>query len=254
LLETIRARLSDEQRVILAAALVVLAVLAWYSAGRPPGEADASPAVRPTLYWGSRGDNVRLVQTKLQQWGYYKGRVDGIFGRLTYQAVRFFQGRNGLAVDGIVGRRTYEALGINYLTGAAAPSPAPGAAATTATRGVTRSNDERLLSQLIRAEAESEPYSGMVAVAAVCLNRVRSSRFPNTLAGVVYQPGAFESVSNGRVNLAARDVHVRAARDALNGWDPTYGSLFFWNPAKPVSPWIWTRTIKVRIGRHVFGI
>lgn len=250
-METIRARLSGQQRVFLAVSLAAITVLSYLAAAIPPAEADASPGVRPTLYWGSRGEDVRLVQSRLQQWGYYKGRVDGIFGRLTYQGVRLFQQRNGLPVDGTVGRTTYEALGINYYT---AQGQAPAAPATTATRGVTRSNDERLLAQLIRAEAEAEPYTGMVAVGAVVLNRVRSSRFPNTLAGVVYQPGAFESVSNGRVNLAARDDHVRAARDALNGWDPTYGSLFFWNPAKPVSPWIWTRTIKVRIGSHVFGL
>lgn len=250
-METIRARLSGKQRVCVAVALTAITVLAWFAAALPPSEADASPGVRPTLYWGSRGENVRLVQSRLQQWGYYKGRVDGIFGRLTYQAVRLFQQRNGLPVDGIVGRQTYEGLGINFYT---ADGQAPAAPASVATRGVTRSNDERLLAQLIRAEAEAEPYTGMVAVGAVVLNRVRSSRFPNTLAGVVYQPGAFESVSNGRVNRAAAEVHVRAARDALNGWDPTYGSLFFWNPAKPVSPWIWTRSIRLRIGRHVFGI
>jgi N-acetylmuramoyl-L-alanine amidase len=248
----VREQLTRQQRLVVAFSLSMVAILVFQVSILPPSDVNAAPAVRRTLYWGTSGSDVRLLQSKLQQWGYYKGSVDGIYGRLTYQAIRLFQQRNGLRVDGLVGRSTYEALGIPYTTGAAAPAPA--GAATTATRGVTRSNDERLLAQLVRAEAEAEPYTGMVAVAAVVLNRVRSSRFPNTVAGVVYQPGAFESVGNGRVNLAARTEHVRAARDALNGWDPSYGSLFFWNPAKPVSAWIWSRTIKVRIGKHVFAI
>jgi N-acetylmuramoyl-L-alanine amidase len=111
----------------------------------------------------------------------------------------------------------------------------------------------RLLANLVRAEAEAEPYIGKVAVAAVTLNRVQNPRFPNTLAGVVYQPGAYESVSNGRVRRSAREVDLRAARDAINGWDPTDGALYFWNPSKRVNPWIWSRRITLRIGRHVFG-
>ncbi len=244
---------SERRRLALAVLLSLLVVVVWQVWFLTPPEAKAAPGTRPTLAWGSRGANVRLVQEKLRQWGYYKGAVDGIFGRQTYAAVQLFQRRNGLAVDGIVGRRTYEALGINYFTTGTAPAPSGGG--TTASRGgATSSNDVRLLAQLVRGEAESEPYTGMVAVASVCLNRVRSSSFPNTVAGVVYQPGAFETVNNGRINLAPRDVHLRAAQDAVNGWDPTYGALFFWNPAKPVNPWIWSRRITLRIGRHVFGI
>jgi N-acetylmuramoyl-L-alanine amidase len=244
------------RRRILASVLLSLFLVAvWQAWLIPTPEAEAQPGPRPTLRWGSRGASVRLVQERLRRWGYYQGPVDGVFGRRTYQSVRLFQRRNGLAVDGIVGRRTYVALGINPGVAAApAPTPARRQAGAVAARGATRANDINLLARLVRGEAEAEPYNGKVAVAAVCLNRVQSSRFPNTLAGVIYQPGAFEVVRSGRINLAPRDVDIRAARDAINGFDPTYGALFFWNPAKPVNPWIWTRRITLRIGRHVFGL
>lgn len=120
--------------------------------------------------------------------------------------------------------------------------------------GVTRAEDVELLARLIAAEAQGEPYVGQVAVGAVVLNRVKSPGFPNTLSGVIYQPRAFESVSNGLIwRRTPTEEAYRAARDALNGWDPTYGALFFWNPNKPVSPWVWTRQIIVRIGNHVFA-
>jgi len=259
-----------KRRVLSAVVLSLLVLVIWQAWLMPPLEAEAQPGPRPTLRWGSRGASVRLVQERLREWQYYGGPVDGIFGRRTFEAVRLFQRRNRLAVDGIVGPQTYAALGINV--GVATPAPAPEPApdpepapapapapagretGSLASRGVTRENDVRLLAQLIRGEAEAEPYNGKVAVAAVVLNRVQSSRFPNTLAGVIYQPGAFEVVRTGRINLAPRAVDLRAARDAINGFDPTYGALFFWNPAKRVNPWIWTRRITLRIGRHVFGV
>ena len=114
--------------------------------------------------------------------------------------------------------------------------------------------DRYLLARLVHAEAEAEPYSGKVAVAAVILNRVESPKFPNTLAGVVYQPLAFESVANGRIYTNPSSDAIKAAGDAINGWDPTGGALYFWNPSKPVSRWIWSRRIIARIGRHVFGL
>jgi len=117
-----------------------------------------------------------------------------------------------------------------------------------------RAGDSNLLARLVSAEAEGEPYQGMVAVAAVMLNRVKDSKFPNTTSGVIFQPGAFESVSNGLIwQRSPSNQAVSAARDALNGYDPTYGCLFFWNPSKPVSGWIWGRSIAVRIGKHVFA-
>lgn len=133
--------------------------------------------------------------------------------------------------------------------------PAAGTGQTAApVVGVSRSEDVELLARVIAAEAQGEPYAGQVAVGAVILNRVRSPQFPNSLSGVIYQPHAFESVSNGLIWRRTPSAEAyRAARDALNGWDPTYGSLFFWNPSKPVNPWIWSRQIVVRIGNHVFA-
>lgn len=199
---------------------------------------------RRTLYWGCRGSDVVTLQTRLRAWGYYKGAVDGIFGAQTSAAVRAFQRRNGLKVDGIVGPQTWGALG--FSGGGTSVTRA-------ATRGVTRGDSETLLARLVNAEAGAEPYTGKVAVAAVVLNRVRHPSFPNTIPGVIYQPMAFESVSNGWINRPPTREAVKAARQALNGWDPTYGALYFWNPAKPVNAWMWTRTIITRIGKHVFA-
>ncbi|SDK15336.1 spore cortex-lytic enzyme [Natronincola ferrireducens] len=197
------------------------------------------------LAWGSSGAEVTDLQNRLSRWGYYDGAISGTFGPQTYEAVRFFQRRNGLTVDGVVGPQTRAALGMP--TKAAAPT-------TPVSRGVSRSDDVELLARTIHAESKGEPYEGQVAVGAVILNRVRSSNFPNTIAGVVYQPCAFEPVKRGTINQAPNDSAYKAARDALNGWDPTGGALYFWNPATATSKWIWTRTITLRIGRHVFGI
>lgn len=189
------------------------------------------------LYWGSQGDDVRTVQDKLLRWGYYDGSVDGIYGSRTYRAVRRFQERNSLGVDGIVGPATAQALGIS-----------------TAQNNVSRSNDEYLLAACIHGEARGEPYVGQVAVAAVVLNRTRDPRFPNTVAGVIYQPLAFTAVADGQINMTPNKDSFNAARDALNGWDPTYGTLYYWNPATATSQWIWTRTVTLKIGKHWFGI
>lgn len=205
-------------------------------------------AAQPTLRWGSRGTSVTVLQRKLAAWGYYKGRIDGIYGSDTYRAVINFQRKNRLRVDGIVGQETWAALGYQW-AGSGGQN-----AVYTAARGVSRSNDLELIARLVHAEARAEPYEGQVAVAAVLLNRVQSPKFPNTVSGVIYQPGAFESVANGQFNLPPTDENRRAAQSALNGWDPTHGALFFWNPSKPVSRWIWSRKIIRRIGNHIFGI
>ncbi|HHV54569.1 MAG TPA: spore cortex-lytic enzyme [Firmicutes bacterium] len=206
-------------------------------------------AQRRTLYWGTYGRDVRLVQWRLQSWGYYRGPIDGIFGSGTSRAVRRFQARNGLRVDGIVGPRTWAALGYptRRVVGARFAAYRP-------TAGVARSDELGLLARVVAGEARGEPYTGQVAVAAIILNRVRSPKFPNTISGVIFQPGAFESVSNGLIwRRTPNATEIQAARDALNGWDPTMGALFFWNPAKPVSGWIWSRPIVVSYGRHVFA-
>ncbi|MEW6723926.1 MAG: spore cortex-lytic enzyme [Bacillota bacterium] len=217
------------QVVLLAVALAVLTTIS------PPIEAR-------TLYWGSRGADVRTVQWKLQSWGYYRGPIDGIYGAQTYRAVRYFQAKNGLRVDGIVGPQTRAALGLPTGTVSAAP-----------TRGVSNNTDVYLLARTVNGEALAEPYEGKVAVAAVLLNRVKSSKFPNTLAGVVYQPLAFESVGKPLFNAQPSAESLKAARAAINGWDPTYGCLYFWNPSKPVNPWVWSRQIVRRIGNHIFA-
>lgn len=187
-------------------------------------------------YYGSRGTEVTNIQKKLKQWGYYKGNIDGIFGYQTYKAVRYFQYKNGLKVDGVVGPETLSALGL-----------------PTGVNRSTTSRDIDLLAHLVHGEARGEPYIGQVAVAAVVLNRVKDSRFPNTIAGVIYQPGAFDAVSDGQINLEPNAQAYRAARDAMNGWDPTYGCIYYYNPATATSKWIWSRPVMLTIGKHNFA-
>lgn len=195
--------------------------------------------LKPTLsYYGSRGDEVTKIQKKLRQWGYYSGEVDGIYGDITFNAVKSFQSRNNLDVDGIAGPQTLEALAI--------PS-------SDSSQNTTYNNNVRLLSRLIHGEARGESYKGMVAVAAVVLNRVSDSHFPKTIAGVIYQSGAFDAVSDGQINLTPDKDSIKAAKDALNGWDPTYGCLYYWNPHTATSKWIWSREIVTQIGKHVFA-
>lgn len=193
-------------------------------------------AFAASISYGSRGDTVKKIQQRLKQWGYYKGAVDGVFGSGTLAAVKSFQRKNGLKVDGIVGQKTAAALGIT-LSGS--------------TGGGT-TGDVWLLARVIYGEARGEPYKGQVAIGAVVLNRVRSSSFPNTIAGVIYQKGAFDAVSDGQINLAPNETAVRAARDALNGWDPTNGCLFYYNPKTATSRWMLSRPVLLRIGSHAF--
>lgn len=178
----------------------------------------------------------RTIQTKLKRWGYYKGAVDGIYGSQTREAVKYFQRKNGLAVDGIVGPNTAAALGMTLSSSGSSQS----------------SNDLYLLAKCVYAEARGEPYTGQVAVAAVILNRVESPSFPNTISGVIYQKGAFTAVSDGQINLTPNSTAYKAAQDALNGWDPTYGCIYYYNPATATSSWIWSRQTVVTIGNHVF--
>lgn len=191
--------------------------------------------------YGSRGEEVRTIQTKLKRWGYYKGNVDGIYGSGTLAAVKSFQRKNGLAVDGIAGKKTLEAMGIFNSSSSGGSSS-----------GSTNSNDLNLLSRLVYGEARGEPYSGQVAVAAVVLNRVKNSSFPNTVAGVIYQRGAFDVVSDGQINLTPNSTAKKAAQDALNGWDPSYGAIYYFNPSTATNKWIWSRPLTITIGKHRF--
>ena len=189
--------------------------------------------------YGSRGEEVRQIQTKLKRWGYYSGNVDGIYGSQTQAAVRWFQSKNGLTVDGIAGKNTLAAMGIFN-------------SSNNSSSNSTNSSDLNLLARLVYGEARGEPYTGQVAVAAVVLNRVKSSSFPNTIAGVIYQSGAFDVVSDGQINLTPDSTAKKAAQDALNGWDPTYGAIYYFNPSTATNKWIWSRPMTVTIGNHRF--
>ncbi len=197
------------------------------------------------LYYGSRGEKVRQMQQKLKNWGYYNGAVDGVYGSETLVAVKLFQKRNGLTQDGIVGAKTAAMMGLSLTSSTSSSSG--GASGSS-------QNDVYLLAKAIYAEARGEPYTGQVAVGAVILNRVKSAKFPNTIAGVIYQAGAFTAVTDGQINLTPNDEALRAARDALNGWDPSGGALYYYNPAKTTSSWIYSRTVITVIGRHYFAI
>lgn len=191
---------------------------------------------------GSYGSEVTAIQKKLKNWGYYTGSVDGIYGSRTETAVRYFQRKNGLVVDGIAGKNTLAAMGIQSSSSSPASSSVGGYS----------SSDLNLIARAVYGEARGEPYTGQVAVAAVILNRVRDSRFPKTVAGVVYQAGAFDVVADGQINLTPNDTAYKAVRDAVNGWDPTYGCLYYYNPRTATNKWIRSLPISTTIGSHVF--
>lgn len=193
------------------------------------------------LKQGSTGSDVKTMQRKLKNWGYYFGSVDGVFGSQTKEAVKYFQRKNNLAVDGIVGKNTLKALGMSLNS-------------SSSSNNNYSNNDIYLLAKLIHAEARGESYTGQVAVGAVVLNRVKSSSFPNTISGVIYQKYAFTAVDDGQMNLEPNETARKAAIAAMNGWDPSYGALYYYNPATASSQWIFSRQTTVVIGRHVFAI
>ena len=188
--------------------------------------------------YGSRGTEVRTIQEKLKRWGYYSGSVDGIYGSQTVSAVKSFQKKNGLTVDGIAGTQTLKAMGITSSSSSSSSS--------------NNSSNVNLLARVVYGEARGEPYTGQVAVAAVVLNRVKSSKFPNSISGVVYQSGAFDAVADGQINMTPDTTAKKAAQDALNGWDPSYGAIYYFNPSTATNKWIWSRPMTVTIGKHRF--
>jgi len=194
-----------------------------------------------SYYYGARGQKIREVQTKLKAWGYYSGSVDGAYGYKTYSAVKKFQAKNGLRVDGVIGDNTLQALGI-YVSKTTSSSA----------KYTTSNQDALLLSRLINGEARGEPYEGQVAVGAVILNRTRDPRFPSTIAGVVYQPGAFTATVDGQIHANIQQSSINAARDALNGWDPSGGAVYYFNPSTATNKWIWSRPLIKIIGKHRF--
>lgn len=204
---------------------------------------DASLATA-VLRQGAKGGEVKEVQRRLKNWGYYAGEVDGVFGAKTRAAVVAFQKKNGLTADGIVGAATYRALGMNGSYNVL----------QSGSTGGYSSSDVYLLARTIYAEGRGEPYSGQVAIGAVILNRIKSPDFPNTVAGVVYQKNAFTAVTDGQINLTPDDKAMRAAKDAINGWDPSGGAIYYYNPAVATSSWIFDRQTIAVIGKHVFAI
>lgn len=185
---------------------------------------------------GSRGTEVRNIQSRLSAWGYNPGSVDGVYGAKTEAAVKRFQSKHGLTADGIAGPATLAKIGLP--TG----------------QSTNYQSNVNLLARVISGEARGESYTGQVAIAAVVLNRVKHSSFPSSIAGVVYQPGAFTAVSDGQINITPSQSCYNAARDALNGWDPTGGSIYYYNPNTATNGWIRTRPIITRIGKHVFCV
>ena len=221
--------------VVLIIAAIAVPIIAFGGGNAPETEESA------VLKTGSSGTQVRTLQTKLNNWGYDAGTVDGIFGSKTQAAVKRFQQKNGLVADGIVGSKTAAALGMTLTSSSSSNSS-------------YSSQDVYLLAKCIHAEARGEPYMGQVAVGAVVLNRVKSSSFPNTISGVIYQPYAFTAVIDGQMNLEPNETAYNAARDAMNGWDPTNGCIYYYNPATATSSWIWSRKVMITIGKHNFAI
>lgn len=184
---------------------------------------------------GSMGAEVKNIQSVLKSMGYYTGAIDGIYGTATKNAVINFQRDNGLSVDGIVGNLTLSALGIGEDSG-------------------YNSADFVLLARIISAEARGESYLGQVAVGAVILNRIEHPSFPDTISGVIYQNGAFSCLYDGQFNEPIADSAYSAARDALNGVDPSGGAIYYYNPATATNKWIYSREVITTIGSHVFCI
>ena len=189
--------------------------------------------------YGSRGSEVTQIQTKLKRWGYYSGNIDGIYGTQTVKAVKYFQRKNRLTADGIAGPATLKAMGIT-------------SSSSTSSSTSSYNSNLNLLARVIYGESRGEPYTGQVAVGAVVMNRIKSSSFPNTLSGVVYQSGAFDAVKDGQVNLTPNSTAIKAAQDAMNGWDPSYGAIYYFNPSTATNKWIWSRPMTVTIGKHRF--
>ncbi len=224
---------------IVALVLMVCAMGFCVSSAVVPQQAETAYAA--VIQQGNTGSTVKTMQRKLKNWGYYKGSIDGIFGAQTKQAVKNFQKKNGLKVDGIVGPKTLAALGMSSASSSSNNSSSYSDA------------DVQLLARLIYGEARGESYVGQVAVGAVVMNRIRSSSFPNTMSGVIYQRYAFTAVDDGQINLTPNATARKAALDAMNGWDPTYGAIYYYNPVTATSSWIFSRPTTITIGNHVFA-
>ena len=246
----------------LKAGLVAVAVAAVGGATAAINVAYTNEELNPpyvqtaVLKQGSNGGEVKELQRRLKEWGYYNGAVDGIYGKGTVEAVKKFQKKNGLVADGIAGLATYKALGMNESAKVLEneKNSSNNYSSSSTTNSNYTSSDLYLLAKCIYSEARGESYTGPVAVGAVILNRVASSKFPNTISGVIYQKNAFTAVSDGQINLEPDKTAMNAASDAMNGWDPTYGCIYYYNPAVATSSWIFGRQTVTTIGKHVFAI
>jgi N-acetylmuramoyl-L-alanine amidase len=189
-------------------------------------------AAVPLLSNGSSNGNVWDVQFRLKTLG-YNDQMDGAYGSVTESAVYRFQKDYGLTmIDGIVGPETWNALKKHTLS----------------------QSEMDIMARTIYSEARGESYEGQVAVAAVIINRIQSGgEFPGTIQGVVFESGAFTAVDDGQYWLTPDSTAYKAAQDAVRGWDPTYGSLYYFNPDTATSSWIWSRPQKVKIGNHIFA-
>ena len=232
--------LKNKKHIVIAIIASIILVISLITTGIIIYKNKQQNATVETLSkYGSRGSEVTQIQTKLKRWGYYSGNIDGIYGTQTVNAVKYFQRKNGLPADGIAGPATLKAMGIMTSSSSSSSSS-------------SYNSNLNLLSRVIYGEARGEPYTGQVAVGAVVMNRIKSSSFPNTLSGVVYQSGAFDAVKDGQVNLTPDSTARKAAQDAMNGWDPSYGAIYYFNPSTATNKWIWSRPMTVTIGKHRF--
>lgn len=220
-----------------------------------------------TIRYGSQGTDVRELQGRLKFLGYYNGTVDGDFGSVTLTSLKRFQSAFGLKADGVAGGKTkvklWQATKKWAPSAADNPKQAPagqqqqqaGGAQTkmyTSNQMGLSEQDKKLMANAVYGEARGEPYEGQVAVAAVILNRIKSEAFPNSISGVIFQPGAFTAVADGQIWLTPNESAAKAVNDAINGWDPSGGCLYYFNPVTATSKWIWSRTQIKTIGKHIF--
>lgn len=256
----------NKRLIVLTICIVFVLVVAFQLKGKfnPPAEETFS---KNEVRYGATGSDVNELQGRLKFIGFYGGSIDGDFGYKTLTAVKRFQGEFGMRVDGVVGPKTklklWEATK-NWKPTAPATGGNTGGGSEKATStdkpaNLTPSNnmgfseqDINLMANAVNGEARGEPYVGQVAVAAVILNRVKSASFPNTISGVIFQPGAFTAVADGQIWLTPNESSKKAVRDALGGWDPSGGCIYYFNPATATSKWIWTRTQIKTIGKHIF--
>jgi N-acetylmuramoyl-L-alanine amidase len=235
------------QRKALFKILLIIIFLTVTSLANSDQSKDILAFSNQVLQQGSSGEDVIELQSRLTYNGFFKSKIDGVFGWNTYWAVRNFQDKFGLPVDGMVGAQTKAML----VKATKYEKKGNGSTTANVPNGYSQ-NDIQLMANAVYGEARGEPYIGQVAVAAVILNRVQSVSFPSTVAGVIYEPGAFTAVADGQINLTPNETAKKAVLDAVNGWDPTGDAIYYFNPDTATSSWIWSRPQIKKIGKHIF--